>query len=111
MKRLVKILSVAAVLTTTAFASANSGGPLCTIYTFLDQGAFYFINLPKSEIFKAIKELEDGVESSGFPNDVEENALKLNAIINSGIREGATQRIKDDLGLNNMTLELRDKNG
>lgn len=97
-KKIVKVISVAAVLATAAAAN----GPKCTIYTFLDQGKYYMQNLKKTEIYKDLT----GISSF----DSAMNSINMQSRI-TGIRKGAAQRIKDDLALSSMTLNLKDMNG
>jgi len=96
LKKIIKTISVAAVLTTTLMAA----GPKCTINNFLDQGQNYLQNLSKSKIYKNL---------NSKSNKVGDGIEKMAAI--AGIKEGAARRIKDDLGLSNMTLNLKDLNG
>ena len=99
-KKIVKVISVAAVLATTAIAA----GPKCTIYTFLDQGKNYMKNITSNEIFGALNNSSNS-NKSNINKYVEEKGVI------AGIRKGAAQRIKDDLALSSMTLNLKDMNG
>ena len=103
MKKIFLGISAAAVLVTSAIAAKE---PRCTIYNFLDQGKNYMKNIKKTEIYKSLTGDFGEEQISNI-----EKSIRMRATIEGGIREGAVQRIKDDLALTDMTLHLRDKNG
>ena len=101
-KKAIKILSVAAVLATSAIAA---DGPRCTIYTFLDQGKYYIQNIKKTETYT---ELTGDFGNKNISN--KEKSIRMQTTI-EGIKRGAARRIMDDLALSSMSLNLKDRNG
>jgi len=105
-KKILTTISAAMVLATSAIAAGAASGPRCTIYTFLDQGEYYMKNIKKTETHAALTG-DFGDKNLSNVN----KAIRMQAMIDGGIRGGATQRIMNDLALSNMSLSLKDRNG
>ena len=100
LKKIVKVLSVAAVLATAASAAA---GPRCTIDNFLDQGKNYMKYVIESEFYKAFTGNYKNMSSTS-------KSLEMQSTIQGGIN-GIVNRIKNDLGLTDVTLHLKNSYG
>ena len=100
LKKIVKVLSVAAVLAT----AASAAGPKCTIYNFLDQGKNYMRYITGSEFYKAFTGNYKNMSSTS-------KSLAMKSAIEGGIKQGIVNRIKNDLALTDMTLHLKDPYG
>jgi len=99
LKKIVKVLSVAAVLAT----AASAAGPRCTIDNFLDQGKNYMKYVIESEFYKAFTGNYKNMSSTS-------KSLEMQSTIQGGIN-GIVNRIKNDLGLTDVTLHLKNSYG